>query len=328
MITAETFRSPAYAQFESGTLQLHATIRAGRLNSPEADDLREGLADLWPDMTPEQRQFGNAFSGDLYMLDANAGETFEPATDDERSPHQLGMAIKATWDRRDWADALALLRKGPTFFAPPVFASLRARAYGQLDRPAAALAFVRHARRLDPASATYRMLELEWMMGVGQVTDATSLAWLYALDPGEQANVVLVASGLLIGATRDLDDPTAQPAIDRLVSALRGVVARLSMAHTVAHTEADVDDVLATARLQLGACLEPTDPQAARSEYQAVVRSPARDLSGSVMRAQVADYLRRRFGATTGAPPTGRRRETAEVIGILSSFRPEAQLVA
>ena len=92
-MTAESLNTTAYDQIERATLELHEMIRTGRGDTAGADHLRDWMLDPWERLTHEQREFSGDVSADLYMLNPDEGEIYEPVSDEERSPSRLGLAI-------------------------------------------------------------------------------------------------------------------------------------------------------------------------------------------------------------------------------------------
>ena len=270
MITAETLNGPAYDAFEAGAAELHRLIRTGQDNSDAANAIRDWLDGPWTAMTPEQRQFGNALSGDLYMLNPDDGEVFEPATDDERSPQRLGLAILAARERQEWGTVLEMLRKGPIDFPVDFVAFLRALAFEKLGRPAVALAFAQHANRLSPRNDAYQSKELLLLIHLGRTDEMAALAWKYLDDPVSPVKTVVFAASELTLATRSKAGPAARPELERIAEAVRSVLGRLpELAGDP--TEAATS---AQAHLTLGYCLEHLgDAAAAREQHEAALRA-------------------------------------------------------
>ena len=315
MITADALRSMAYDQFEAETLALHRLICNGRGGSEAAASLRGRLAGVWPQLTDDQQEFGNDFAGDLYMLHPSEPEMYEPATDEERSPQVLGFAIKDAWDRGDWATALTLLRRGASFWEPQHIAYLRARAYGELGRPAVALTFIQFARRRDPTRVPYQILELDWYGSVFRPDEVESLAWSYVSDPAVTPAIAVMASGMLIARVQDLDDAIAQTALNRLIPHLLRIADLLAVGGS-----ADPYDLLANARVQLAVCLEGVDLSRSLATYQAVIGSPASGAVAALVRAQVREHVRRYLiPAAQPADPASARQSRRDLNRIVLS---------
>jgi hypothetical protein len=220
-MNAETLNTPAYDQFEEGTLKLHELIRMGRESSAEANEVRDWLYGPWELLTPEQRNFGNGLSADLYMLNSDDGEVLEAATDEERSAKRLGLEIEAASDRNAWGQVLTLLRKGPEFFPPGHVAYLRARAYGELGRPLVALAFIRHARTLDAAKPSCGVLEIEYLRASGRERDAVELARRHVGNENTPVKLAMYAAGVVFDSTRALSDAEGKATWEFLARVLR-----------------------------------------------------------------------------------------------------------
>ena len=312
MITADTLRTPAYDDFEIGTLELHAMIRDGQGDGRAADELRHWLEGPWMSMTPEQREFGNGLSGDLYMLNPDDGEVFEPATDEERSPQRLGLAILAARDRRDWATVLDLLRRGPLGFPPDYLAFLRARAYGELGRTAIAVAFSRHAQRLNPTETAHRLIEMDLLDQGGHTADAAAIARAWMADSALPADSRILAAGRLFAETRGTDQQAVRPVLEQVADASRAALAAIPAGP-------DAEEFSTYAHLLLGGCLDRLgESEAARAEFDRVLEMPPRDWDGFVAHAALRAYVGQRFGTgTTESHPS-----SDVLFGIVSELTP------
>jgi tetratricopeptide (TPR) repeat protein len=311
---AGTLHTAAYDEYERGLLVLHQLSLAGQDGSPAADQLRDRLLAPWSHLTPEQREFGDGVSGDLYMLEPTEGEIHDPASDEERSPQQLGRAIKSSLDRRDWFAILQLLRKGPAFLPPYYVAHLRARAYQALGSPAVALAFARHAHRLDPDNVVHRLMELELLDAAGQPAEADAIAW-NCLVVGRPAALVLAAASRLLLQTRDQAPDVGRTTTERLAVALQGVIRSDGLA-----SDADAAELAAFAHLLLGVCFDQLgDATVSRREFEACIAIPARDLGGFASHARLREFLHNRFG--DGPKPASADQRFA-LFDIVSDLKP------
>jgi hypothetical protein len=61
-------KSSAYRATIDGLLRLHELTLARQDESPEADSIRESMADVWEDLSPEEKDRVTAFSKDLYEI--------------------------------------------------------------------------------------------------------------------------------------------------------------------------------------------------------------------------------------------------------------------
>ncbi len=322
-MNAETLNTSAYDQFEQGTLKLHELVRLGRESSAEANGLRDWLYGPWEQLTSEQRDFGNGLSADLYMLNSQDGEVLEAATDEERSAQRLGLEIKAAWDRRAWAQALMLLRKGPAFFPPSHIAFLRARAYGELRRPLVALAFIRHARALDATKPSYRVLEVEYLREAGLGREAVNLARRYIEDDKTPVKLGIYAAGVVFENTRALPDADGRETWGFLARVLRRLLD---------DAVAEDQSVMPAGYSILGACHDGLGQREdAAQSYRAALQL-LRNAEDHGAYAALAAYVADRFESPTVNPHTGgssssnRQREAVDRemrFSITSAFFPQ-----
>ena len=320
-MTPDDLESPAYDDLERGTLELHQMIRQGQGDTIEADGLREWMCGPWDRVTDAQREFADNLSGDLYMLNPDAGEMYDPVPDEERSPQRLGLSIALAQQRHDWAGLLDLLRRGPTFVTPQWVAYWRAYAYDQLGRPAVALAFVRFARELDPADVDTRLLEFAILGRATSPEQVDAAAWAY-VDAGHPPRMAVVAAGHLFRATRDQDDAVARSTARRLANALRRLVDGDDL-----RRDPDADVARPYAYLLLAACLDRAgDPAAARPAYEVAMATTPRTSDRSASLAALKAYVGQRFDPSAATPisPSAMADEHSVLFEITSALTPRS----
>ena len=115
-----------YSQYEMRMGELHALDRGGKLDSEEADELRDTMSELWKKLSPIERARLQGLSHDLYSLGGEEEATEAaplPSNDTERK--QLMAQAGAAYDSRRWEDLLALLRRLRLEFPAPLVAYMR-----------------------------------------------------------------------------------------------------------------------------------------------------------------------------------------------------------
>ena len=311
-MTFAALTHPAYEDYERGIMALHAMSLAGCDGSPEAERLRDQMYAPWSELTSEQRTFGDGVSGDLFMLEPE-GEIYLPATEEERSPQRLGLAIQAADDRQDWVELLLLLRRGPTFFPPEYVAFLRAEAYRRLGRSAVALAFIRHARQLDPNDLDTRTIEFLLMTQVESPAEVLTAAWGH-VEARSPSRLAVIAAGHLFRATRGQPADVARQTWERLAEAMRQALVAGELA-----ADRDADELVPYGNLLLAACLDGLgEATAARQAYGVVLDTWPGDTRRAAFFIALKDYVRHRFGGSTSLSPA---MDTVR-FDLASSFNP------
>ena len=162
------FGSKSFAQVAKGLVAIHAMIRAGTDELPEAESIRDSLDAPYRVLTPTERDRAQWLSEDLYSI----GDPPDVGTLKELNPEaqqQLAEAIEAR-QNREWDRALLMLRQAQKSLAPALLSYQRGTIWLESGHPHVAAEFFRHASECDPANAKYRATYLD----ADKVADLTS----------------------------------------------------------------------------------------------------------------------------------------------------------
>jgi hypothetical protein len=138
---------PAYSRYEALLKRLHDLNLEGKLDSPEAEVVRDDMEEPWSRLSAADKALLAGLSSDLYSF---SGEEVIRASDLDRS--DLGARVYAAYESRDWSGLLETLRFTHQYFPAELVAYMRGRCWQELGRPEAARWFFEHAHKLAPAN--------------------------------------------------------------------------------------------------------------------------------------------------------------------------------
>jgi len=147
------FGSKSFGLVAKGLVAIHAMIRAGTDESPEAESIRDSLDAPNKNLTPTEKHRAQWLSEDLYSI----GDPPDVSTPEESNPkaqQQLAEAIKAR-QNCEWDQALLLLRQTQKFLTQALLSYQRGLIWAESGHPHVATAFFRHASQCDPTNADY-----------------------------------------------------------------------------------------------------------------------------------------------------------------------------
>jgi tetratricopeptide (TPR) repeat protein len=214
-----------YQEYQRLLVALHALVAAGKNQSPEARQLREGMETVEADLSEPEIVRLNALSADLSMIhdrDIPDSEVAARVPADE-VPQQIARAFS----ERQWGDLLDLLRAGAnSHWGKDQIAYVRSRAYEGLGELGPAVAFMDEAAKRAPTNPNYRALALRLLWKSKRYEEAYSRAREYLTDPAAPPRVVLMAGGIVAQRSMQTSDQAdlntvASEAIHRLRKALQ-----------------------------------------------------------------------------------------------------------
>jgi len=156
MVAHAPFYSPSFHRVAKGLLALHWLIKDGKDDSPEADAVRDALDTPLNALNRIEKQRAQWLSEDLYSV----SEPPHAATLKEmnsQAQEQLNEALEAR-QRREWDQALALLRHCRENISPALLSYIRGSIWLEAGLPDVAAVFYGHALQSDPANANYRAI--------------------------------------------------------------------------------------------------------------------------------------------------------------------------
>jgi tetratricopeptide (TPR) repeat protein len=163
MVAHTPFYSPSFHRVAKGLLALHWLIKDGKDDSPEADAVRDALDTPLKALNRIEKERAQWLSEDLYSV----SEPPQAATLKEmnsQAQQQLNEALEAR-QRREWDQALALLRHCRESISPALLSYIRGSIWLEAGLPDVAAAFYGHALASDPANANYRAIYMHALTG-------------------------------------------------------------------------------------------------------------------------------------------------------------------
>ena len=149
--------SSNYKVVVSGLRELHALTIAGRLDSPEADAVRDATDVPWSALTETEKNRLSGLSEDLYLIT-------DPV---ERLSGEFDLQIQASLNNliqaklaKDWEETLKWARVSRLFLKPATLSYVLGSAWMDGGDPGTAVIFFKHAADLDPQNSDYYVFYL------------------------------------------------------------------------------------------------------------------------------------------------------------------------
>jgi hypothetical protein len=127
---------PAFSRYEALLKRLHDLNLEGKLDSPEADLVREDMEEPWSRLSGADKALLAGLSSDLYSF---SGEELVRASDVDRAV--LIERARTAFQHGDWGGLLEVLRLSHQYLPAELVAYLRGRCWHQLGSPEAAIWF-------------------------------------------------------------------------------------------------------------------------------------------------------------------------------------------
>ena len=198
--------SSNYLAVVRGLRELHQLTEAGRLDSPEADAVRDATDEPWETLTDLEKKRIAGLSEDLYSL------TESPRTSIKALNPQAQARLDDIDQARqagDWDRAFELLRRWGDYLDPSRLSYLRGATWLGAGDQATAAIFLKHASDLHPADRLYLSIYLNVLNGVSPI-DAHRLASEILQAPDDyQPIVIMNAAHIVINPTKELSEAEA-----------------------------------------------------------------------------------------------------------------------
>ena len=216
--------NPHYRRYARMLIDLHRLIADGKVNSPEAYNLREAMEEPEAHLTEAEQLRLNALSGDLSMFHDH--EIVDDEAVEKFRGRLFPQLVQDANDGKKWEQLLEVLRSNqPAFTQPSYIAYFRSRAYEELGEFAVAAAFMDEAARREPSEQNYPALAMQLLIRDGRIDEAYRRAKGFVSDSASPARVVLMAAGAITQMSQVSYSPpdlakTIQAAIQAITAAL------------------------------------------------------------------------------------------------------------
>ncbi len=142
-------RSVDYAEYVGLLRELHKLIANGKLDAPEADEIRDQMDRPWYGMSEDEHELVGLLSADLYTLSELPPSVQAPPVIDKEE-------FDAHLSQMQYREALKALDHTPGLVTAHEAAVIRARAWLSFGHADVASEFVTHAHRLSEEAAKRR----------------------------------------------------------------------------------------------------------------------------------------------------------------------------
>jgi tetratricopeptide (TPR) repeat protein len=263
---------PAYSRYEALLKRLHALNLEGKLDSPEADLVREDMEEPWSRLSAADKALLGGLSSDLYSF---SGEEVVRASELDQST--LMARARGAYENRDWSGLLEALRFTHQYFPAEVVAYMRGRCWQQLDMPEAAFWFFDCAHKLAPANRSYAFLRLDALFRAGRYQEALAEARAILSKRDAPATLVFGAAKVFYDSAADLPPSESRQLYDDIVIAVSAALSTVDQDEAIA--AAMPQSLILAGRLHRGLALERLGKfeDAARAYDDAIARHPSSD---------------------------------------------------
>ena len=154
MVPHPPISSSSFRLIAKGLIELHRLIMAGKVDSPEAESVRDALDAPLKALSRSEKERAQWLSEDLYSVSEAPAATSQKEINSQ-ALQQLNEAIEAK-QRGEWDQALKLLRQARENLPPDLLSYLRGSCWQEAGHPDVATVFYEHASESAPANAAYR----------------------------------------------------------------------------------------------------------------------------------------------------------------------------
>jgi tetratricopeptide (TPR) repeat protein len=200
-----------------GLRELHQLTAAGRLDSPEADAVRDATDAPWEALTETEKKRVGGLSEDLYSIT-------EPARTAVKELNPQAQArlvdIYQARQRGEWDRVFELLRRWKAYLDPSLLSYLRGSTWLEAGDPATAAIFYEHASELQPDNGNYLAFYLNTLHTVAP-SEATRRAEEILQSPDNYPPVVVAtAANVVFDPAKELPEAESALLFRRLIPIL------------------------------------------------------------------------------------------------------------
>lgn len=216
--------SPNYLVTLRGLRELHRLTVAGRLDSPEADAVRDATDVPWEALDELEKKRLSGLSEDLYSItDSPRSETKESNPQAQARLADIAQANQIG----DWNRVLELSRRWGAYIEPSTLSYWRGAAWANAGDPETAEIFYKHASDLQPNNGNYLAI---WLATLNKTAPTAAEDWARKIlqHPVDLSpNVVVTASNILFNPVRELGEAEASRFFREIIPTLTTALERL-----------------------------------------------------------------------------------------------------
>ncbi len=216
--------SSSYLAAVRGLRELHQLTTAGRLDSPEADAVRDATDAPWNSLTEEEKKRIGGLSEDLYSITGAA----QTATKDVNpQAHARLVDILQARQRGEWDRALELLRRWGAYIEPSLLSYQRGVTWLHAGDKATAVIFLKHASDLNPDHEAYLIMYLNTLNKIAP-SQARHRAEEILQNPDIFAPVVVAnASNILFDRGDELSEAEWAQFVRKIIPILESTLSKI-----------------------------------------------------------------------------------------------------
>jgi tetratricopeptide (TPR) repeat protein len=263
---------PAYSRYEALIKRLHDLNLEGKLDSPEAEVVRDDMEEPWSRLSAADKALLAGLSSDLYSF---SGEEVIRTSDLDRS--DLGARVHAAHESRDWSGLLEALRFTHQYFPAELVAYMRGRCWQQLGRPEAAFWFFDRAHELAPANRNYAYMRLDALLRTGRHQQALAEARQLLSKQDSPVPLIFGAARVFYDSAAHLPPDEGRQLYESIVTAVSAALDNID--HTQTTEATPQQSLILDGRLHRALALERLGKleDAARAYDDAIARHPGSD---------------------------------------------------
>ncbi|MGA7499165.1 MAG: hypothetical protein WBX00_20740 [Isosphaeraceae bacterium] len=216
--------SASYLATVRGLRELHELTATGRLDSPEADAVRDATDAPWGALTEEEKRRISGLSEDLYSITDPAQTAVK-----EKNPQSQARLVDVYQARQrgEWDRVFELLRRWGAYLDPSLLSYLRGATWVEAGDPATAAIFYKHASELQPDNGNYLALYLNTLNKVAS-SEAQRRAEEILREPDKfQPVVVAHASNIMFDLAKELPEAEAAKFFRKLIPKLESALGKV-----------------------------------------------------------------------------------------------------
>lgn len=240
---------PAYSRYETLLKRLHDLNGEGKLDSPEADSVREDMDEPWSRLSKSEKELLSGLSSDLYSF---CDKEVIRISDLDKTA--LVGKMRTTYESGDWVGLLEALRLGHQYLRPEMVAYMRGRCWQQLGRPQPAIWFLDRAHQLDPTDGGYAYLKLDALLRGGRRAQALEEAKQLLSKQETPLPSLFAAARVFLDSAADLPPEDARQLYDSIVTSVSSALR--SLAESGSNQSTIPQSVILAGRLHLALAYE------------------------------------------------------------------------
>lgn len=235
---------PAFSRYEALLERLHVLNLEDKLDSSEADLVREDMEEPWSLLSETEKALLAGLSSDLYSF---SDEEVIRGSDLDKTV--LMKSGSAAYANHDWGGLLEVLRLTHQYFPAELVAYMRGRCWQQIGRPEPAFWFFERAHKLAPSNQSYAFLRLDALLRAGRRQEAFGEAQ-HLLSKGN------APASLVFGAAKVIYDNAAELPLDESRQLYESIVAAVRAALNNIDQKETPQSLILAGRLHLALALE------------------------------------------------------------------------